>query len=158
MDPVPFHIGITTDDLDRSMRELSAALGVSWTPPTAGEGAFTGPDGHSHRRPMSCISLEGPIHIDLIQGWPDTLWAASAPAIHHFAYWTDDLAADVRRLTQDGWKLELTKPDAADQPALFAYLVRADGVRIELIDNTGRSDYFVRLREQAAAVTAKKGG
>jgi hypothetical protein len=145
MDAVPFHIGVATDDLARSMKELGAALGVSWTTPRAGEGEFTGVDGRVHPRPLSCVSLQGPIHIDLMQGAPGTLWESRAPTLHHFAYWTDDLAGDVERLAGEGWRLELTRPDAEGRPTLFAYLVRADGFRLELIDSAGRADYQARL-------------
>ncbi|ADP83454.1 VOC family protein [Pseudofrankia inefficax] len=147
MDAVPFHIGVTTDDLGAAMRELATALGLTWTTPTTGEGLFHTVDGVPNPRPRSCVSREGPIHLDLIEGRPGTIWATTGPRVHHFAYWTDDLAADVTRLAAEGWRLEMTKPDADGRPTLFAYLVRADGFRLELIDAAGRADYAARLRE-----------
>ncbi|MDT3443262.1 MULTISPECIES: VOC family protein [unclassified Pseudofrankia] len=147
MDAVPFHIGITTNDLGASMRDLTRALGVTWTAPTAGEGLFHTVDDVPQPRPTSCISRQGPIHVDLIKGEPGTIWETAGPRLHHFAYWTDDLAADVIRLTSEGWRLEMTKPDENGRPTLFAYLVRADGFRLELIDAAGRDDYAARLRE-----------
>jgi hypothetical protein len=146
MDPVPFHIGITTDDLGASMRDLSRALGVTWTQPTAGEGLFHTVDGVPQPRPTSCISRQGPIHLDLIEGRPGTVWQTTGTRLHHFAYWTDDLAGDVTRLEAGGWRLEMTKPDADGHPTLFAYLRRDDGFRLELIDVAGRDEYLARLR------------
>jgi hypothetical protein len=147
MEAVPFHIGIATDDLNGSMQELAAALGVSWTTPSAGEGLYHSVDGTPQPRPTSCISLGGPIHFDLMQGKPGTVWDTNAPKLHHFAYWTNDLKGDVKRLAEDGWRLEMTKPDDHGEPSLFAYLIRDDGFRLELIDDAGRADYEARLHE-----------
>jgi hypothetical protein len=145
MDAVPFHIGIVTGDLTGSMKELGAALGVSWTEPSGNDQMMQTVDGTPQLRPMSCISKQGPIHIDLIQGDPGTLWHSAEPKLHHFAFWTADLRGDIERLTGEGWRLEMTRPDDAGQPTVFAYMVRGDGFRLELIDDVGRSDYGARL-------------
>ena len=147
MDPVPFHIGMATGDLPASMRELGKALGISWTTPSAGPGVLHTVEGRPQPRPTSCLSRQGPVHIDLIQGKPDTIWATVEPRLHHFAYWTNDLAGDVARLAEEGWRLEMTNPGKDGQPTVFAYLVRDDGFRLELIDDTGRDDYYARLNE-----------
>lgn len=147
METTPFHIGIVTGDLTASMDLLSAALGVTWTTPGSGGAVFTGTDGSRQPQPVSCISREGPIHFDLIQGEPGSIWEAAGgrPRLHHFAYWTGDLPGDIDRLEADGWKLELTLPDEAGTPTVFAYLVRDDGFRLEIIDEAGRDTYARRL-------------
>ena len=145
MEAVPFHIGVATDDLAASMRELTGAFGVSWTSPSCAGRVFHSVDGASQRQPLSCISREGPIHIDLMVGEPGTLWESSQPRLHHFAYWTDDLPGDIIRLGEAGWRLEMTIPDAAGQASVFAYLVRDDGFRLELIDKAGKQAYLDRL-------------
>ncbi len=147
MDAVPFHIGIATDDLGRSMRDLAGALGVSWTTPASGPEVFHSVDGVPQPRPTSCLSHEGPIHIDLMEGRSGTIWETGEPRLHHFAYWTDDLEGDISRLAQQGWRLEVTQPGAEGQPTVFAYLIREDGLRLELIDDAGRDDYAGRLRQ-----------
>lgn len=146
MDAAPFHIGITTNDLDTSMSELAHALGVSWTAPQTPPGIYHTVEGVPQPRPRSCISKEGPVHLDLIEGEPGTIWETTGPRLHHFAYWTDDLAGDIARLAGEGWSLEMTRPDEAGRPTLFAYLRRADGFRLELIDDAHRADYTARLR------------
>lgn len=145
MDAVPFHIGITTDDLEVSRAALASALGVSWSQVGGGDSDMPLVGGGSQPRPISCVSREGPIHLDLIQGAPGTIWDTGAPAIHHFAYWTDDLVADVQRLAGEGWRMEMTFPGPAGEPTVFAYLVREDGFRLELIDRTGRDNFMARL-------------
>jgi hypothetical protein len=147
MEPVPFHIGIATHDLRSSMRELADALGVTWTAPTTGPEVLHTIDGRPQPRPTSCLSRQGPVHIDLVQGEPGTIWEAASPRLHHLAYWTDDLAGDVARLTERGWRLEMTTRDTDGRPTQFAYLIRDDGFRLELIDEAGRADYAARLRQ-----------
>lgn len=149
MEAVPFHIGVVTGDLEASMKQLSDALGVTWTTPGSGGAVFTGTDGSPQPQPVSCISREGPIHLDLIKDEPGSIWAApdGPPRIHHFAYWTGDLPGDIERLTADGWKLELTLPGDDGRPTVFAYLVREDGFRLELIDEAGRDNYAKRLEQ-----------
>ncbi len=147
MDAIPFHIGIATDDLTASMRDLGQALGVSWTTPSSGGAVFHRVDGAPQPQPVSCISREGPIHIDLMVGEPGTVWEASGPRLHHFAFWTDDLPGDIARLAGDGWRLEMTSPDPRGRPSIFAYLVRDDGFRLELIDAAGRATYTERLQD-----------
>jgi hypothetical protein len=147
MDAIPFHIGVATGDLASSMRELGTALGVSWTAPSCAGRIFQSVDGVSQPQPLSCISREGPIYVDLMVGEPGTLWESSQPRLHHFAYWTNDLPGDISRLADDGWRLEMTIPDGDGQPSVFAYLVRDDGFRLELIDETGKQEYLNRLHE-----------
>ena len=147
MDTVPFHIGIVTADLAASMKVIADGLGVSWTPPVTPPGIYHTVDGRPQPRPKSCVSREGPLHIDLIEGAPDTIWATDSPRLHHFAYWTADLAGDVARLGAEGWQLEMTVADDAGLPTTFAYLRRADGFRLELIDDVNRADYTSRLTD-----------
>ena len=148
MDAVPFHIGIATDNLDASMAAITDALGLTWTPPSAGgEILLRTVDGDLQPRPRSCISRQGPVHVDLMQGRPGTIWATDGTRLHHFAYWTTDLAGDVAQLGEDGWELEMTGGEPGAAPSQFAYLRRADGMRVELIDEANRPDYESRLAD-----------
>lgn len=147
MDAVPFHIGITTPDLHNSMETLSTALGISWSPIGGGDSEMPVIGGGTQPRPISTVSKEGPIFIDLIKGAPGSLWDTASPRIHHFAYWTDDLQGDVKRLEGEGWKPEMTFPDEDGNPTVFAYLVRDDGFRLELIDRAGQDAFMARLDE-----------
>jgi hypothetical protein len=142
MDQTPFHIGITTNDLETSMRTMSAALGLSWTTPNSDGVLMHDVDGRAQVQPVSCSSREGPVHIDLIKGEPGSLWDAAAPGIHHLAYRTDDLPGDVGELERAGWRLQITLPDPEGRPSVFAYLVRDNDVRVELVEDAVYDDYI----------------
>jgi catechol 2,3-dioxygenase-like lactoylglutathione lyase family enzyme len=148
VEPHPLHIAIVTGDLDASMRDITAALGVSWTTVLEPDGTtMYGTDGVANPRPRSCVSREGPVHIDLMQGEQGTVWEATDPRIHHVAYRTDDLPGDVTRLREEGWRVELALRDGEGRPTVFAYLVDSEGRRIELMDDAGCADYENRLRK-----------
>jgi hypothetical protein len=127
------------------MREIGVALGVTWSPPQAAAGMAYTADGEPQAPPLTSISREGPIHIDLMEGGVDSVWGTTRPRIHHFAYWTDDVPGDVDRLVNDGWTLEMTVLDADGRPSGFAYLVSDDGVRVELLEESGRDSYASRI-------------
>jgi hypothetical protein len=134
MDLVPYHIGIATNDLEISMKDVTAALGLSWTTPNTGGTLMHDVEGRAQMQPVSCSSREGPIHIDLMKGQPGSLWEVAVPQIHHVAYRTDDLPGDIAALTQAGWRLEITLPGPEGRPSVFGYLVRNDGFRLELVE------------------------
>jgi hypothetical protein len=146
MDLMPYHIGIATNDLEASMRDVTAALGLSWTAPNSGDTLMHGVDGRVQMQPISCSSREGPVHIDLIKGHAGTLWEVAAPEIHHVAYRTDDLAGDIIDFEEAGWRLEITVPDPDGRPSIFAYVVRDDGLRVELVEHGIYEAYITSVR------------
>jgi glyoxalase/bleomycin resistance protein/dioxygenase superfamily protein len=146
---VPFHIGIVTDDLERSMRELSLAFGVSWSEPHAPGGTLRNVDGVEQPRCVSCFSRGGTVQLNLMEGVPGTMWESQGAKVHHLAYWTDDLSRDIENLTREGWRLEVTQADDAGDPSVFAYLIRGDGLRIELLDSVNREAYFAAQAQRA---------
>jgi hypothetical protein len=149
MESVPFHIGIVTDDFARSMRELGVAFGVSWSESHAPGGTIRDVDGVDQPRCMSCFSRGGTVQLNLMEGKPGTMWESEGAKVHHLAYWTDDLRGDVENLARDGWRLEATQAGDAGVPTVFAYLVRGDGLRLELLDRAGRDAYFAAQARRA---------
>jgi hypothetical protein len=147
MDAIPFHIGVATNDLEGSMRELGTALGLTWTEPSCEGRVFENVDGVPQPQPRNCSAREGAIDVQLMIGQPGSIWEVHGPRLHHLGYWTDDLRGDVARLAHEGWRLEVTIPDADGQPSVFAYLVRDDGFRLELVEDARRESY--RERRQA---------
>jgi hypothetical protein len=141
----PYHIGIATNDLEASMSALTALMGVSWTPIRSGQSfPITSPGrGLVADGARRTHSREGPLRMELLEGTPGSVWAPERqPHVHHVAYWTADVAWACRLLTVEGWTIELTTLDKRGEPHEFAYLTRADGLRVEVVDQAGRPAYL----------------
>ena len=51
-------------------------------------------------------SAEGPLHLELLQGQPGTIWDVGAGAgLHHTGVWTDDIKGDTTNLLDAGWSM-----------------------------------------------------
>jgi hypothetical protein len=149
VEAVPFHIGIVTDDFEKSMQDIGAAFGLTWSQPHSPNGTLRNVEGVEQPRCTSCFSLRGNVQLNLMAGIPDTMWESTGAKLHHFAYWTDDLEADIDKLSSEGWRLEATQTDDDGRPTVFAYLIRDDGLRLELLDSAGRESYFEMQAERA---------
>jgi Glyoxalase/Bleomycin resistance protein/Dioxygenase superfamily len=138
---VPYHLGIATSDLERARDQLSALLGVDWSPVRTVEGhlttigAFAGPTRRLH-------SLGGPMRMELIEGTSASVWATTeVAALHHYAYYSADVAADVAALVAQGWVVEMATVDERGRPTVFAYLVKPGHIRIELVGRSLHAEY-----------------
>jgi hypothetical protein len=141
LDRIPYHVGIATCDLERARAELGEVFGVEWTPIRTVEGqlttvgAYAGPTRRLH-------SLGGPMRMEVIEGAPESVWATTRIAeLHHYAFWSDDVAADVAHLEALGWEIEMATVDEEGRPTLFAYLVKPGHIRVELLDDGQRAGY-----------------
>jgi hypothetical protein len=135
----PCHVGIVTTDLDQAMEVLAERFGVTWRPPTTVEQAYRTAAGVV-RWPLTVSHSSGPIAFELLAGGRGTVWATDAlTALHHYAFWTTDLAGEVVALQHKRWELELTVAgDDEDGPHEYAYLVRPGSARLELISRPPR--------------------
>jgi catechol 2,3-dioxygenase-like lactoylglutathione lyase family enzyme len=145
-----WHVGIVVDDLDATARELGATLGHSFTSVQEQEvtvvlGDRSGAAGASGSSAASdpCVletarvrwaatSGESP-DWELIQAGSG-LWSTErsrGQALHHLAYWSDDLEGDIARLRGQGYELEASGDDVEGR-IRFAYLIAPGGIRIEL--------------------------
>jgi len=138
---VPYHLGIATCDLERARSQLGDLLGVAWSPTRTVEGelptvgAYAGPTRRMH-------SLGGPMRLELIEGTPESVWATTRIAeLHHYAYWSADVAADVQQLVDLGWRIEMSSVDGEGRPTVFAYLVKPGHIRIEFLADSQRPAY-----------------
>ena len=146
----PFHLGITTVDLAAAMHALGVHFDLRWTPVITervpGLATLGGPSAWSAHR---VHSLFGPLHFEVFQGSPGSTWDTDLPLLqHHWAYWSKDVTSDSARLREEGWTLELFIADASGQPTDFAYLVAADGRRVELVDMRRRPSYHALVRHR----------
>jgi hypothetical protein len=138
---LPYHLGVATSDLERARDQLGALLGVGWSPVRTVEGhlhtvgAYAGPTRRLH-------SLGGPMRMELIEGTPASVWATTEiAALHHYAYYSADVAADVDALVAEGWQVEMATVDEQGRPTVFAYLVKPGHIRVELVDRSLHADY-----------------
>jgi hypothetical protein len=138
---IPYHLGIATCALERARTQLGELFGVAWSPIRTVEGelttvgAYAGPTRRLH-------SLGGPMRLEVIEGTPESVWATTRVAeLHHYAYWSADVAADARELVAMGWHIEMATVDNEGRPTVFAYLVKPGHIRVELLDDGQRSGY-----------------
>jgi hypothetical protein len=131
-----FHTGVRVSNLDKAMDELGPALGVSWATPRHGEQPVWTPEDGARAVPLRfTYSVEGPQHIELLEGHPGSVWDGSAsPGVHHVGVWVEDLPGETRRLVDAGWQL-VAAQDAPDSGfGRFAYLAPPAGLIVELVD------------------------
>lgn len=138
---IPYHVGIATCDLEGARLHLGELFGVEWTPIRTVEGelttvgAYAGPTRRLH-------SLGGPMRMEVIEGTAASVWATDRVAeLHHYAYWSSGVAADVAALVIHGWDVEMATVDDDGRPTLFAYLVKPGHIRVELLDDSQRAGY-----------------
>lgn len=131
------HTGIAVRDLSAAMQSVGGAAGVTWATPQLRHLEGIGVDGPVVADVRVTWSIEGPPHLELVEGGPGTVWEVGAgveAVLHHVAYWTDDLAGDVARMRAAGCALELTGAAGGGEPSSFAYLKQPGGIRVELMD------------------------
>jgi hypothetical protein len=138
---VPYHLGIATCDLERARSQLGELFGVAWTPTRTVEGelptvgAYAGPTRRMH-------SLGGPMRLEVIEGTAESVWATTRVAeLHHYAYWSADVAADVEVLVALGWRIEMATVDDEGRPTMFSYLVKPGHIRVEFLADSQRPAY-----------------
>jgi hypothetical protein len=141
----PYHLGVTTCALAAGTACLGELFGVSWTAAATVPGRpLATPRGTVDWSCRRVHSLGTGLQLEVLEGSPGSTWATLAVAqLHHLAYWSDDLGADVAALIAAGWALEVTFADGPG-PSGFAYLSKAGSTRIELVDRSGRNAYLMR--------------
>jgi hypothetical protein len=132
----PYHVGVATRRLEDAMPAVSAVFGCEWSAVKEGaEPGLSSPDGPVDWSTRVCHSRRGPIHIELLEGSPGSVWDTDAVAeLHHIAFWSEDVGRDVALLEGAGWSIEITFYDDEGQPYSFAYLRKPDAPRVELVD------------------------
>jgi hypothetical protein len=134
---IPYHVGYAVRDLDDAMGAFGSLLELSWAP--VSEGVDPGGGGGTIRW---VFSQAGPVHVELFEGGPTTIWHTDRRAeLHHLAYWCHDLHGAVESLAAEGWELQLSLFDDDGTPGQrgrateFAYLARPGWPRLELVDS-----------------------
>jgi hypothetical protein len=101
-----YHHGIIVADLPSATAALAREHGLTFTEPWSGTQRIRTLDGVQEVEFNFVYSAEGPVHFELIQQMPGTIWVTDGVAIvHHFGYWSDDMATGLTIL-------KLTGPDS----------------------------------------------
>ncbi len=132
------HVGIVTPDIEALAGELTRTLGVRF--PASQEQVVEWRSGTEvGRSPVRLTwSVEGPPHLELLQGPAGTVWAAQgASHLHHLGYWADDVAAASAGLSASGLPLEIGGLGEGNEPDGFAYHT-GSGLRVEVLDSRRR--------------------
>ena len=130
-----FHTGIRVPDLDAAMAEQGGPLGVTWAQPQERQQPLWTPERGLHTVPLRFVySCEGPNHIELLQGTPNTFWAGrQQPGAHHIGVWADDVPAETKALEAKGWTLVGAGAPPEDGYGIYTYLAPPSGLIVELV-------------------------
>lgn len=128
-----WHVGIVVPDLDAAMDEFTRASGVSFTSTLDREVAVETAAGPESGRVRWAASRGEQPDWEVIEQ-RDGFWSVGrngGAALHHIAYWSDDLESDIAHYREAGHVLEAQGRDDEGR-VRFVYLVGPSGVRIEL--------------------------
>ncbi|MBP3037849.1 VOC family protein [Arthrobacter sp. zg-ZUI100] len=140
LDPAAFyHHGIVVADLESAVAAASREHGLTFTDPWVGTQRIRTPEGVQEVEFRFVYSAEGPVHLELIQQMPGTLWVTDGVAdIHHLGYWSDDVAADGARLEAGGMELAFEHVPDEGRMSGYRYYRSALGFYVELVHSSMR--------------------
>ena len=131
-----YHVGYVVEQLEDAMARFSDAIGARWVDHVV-HARYLDRDGQVVDVDLhTSFTLDGPVHIELIEAAPGTIWALDVgPRIHHVGLWTDDVAAEAERLVGSGMPVVAGGLDNADPavPGYFSYHANPHGGHVELV-------------------------
>ena len=130
-----YHQGVRVPDLEAAMAELGSAMALDWCEPQQRDQALWLPDVGTTSVPLRfTYSAEGPLHLELLQGQPGTIWDAGAGAgLHHTGVWTDDIKGDTTNLLDAGWAMVGAQQSPEDGFGAMTYVQAPSGYILELV-------------------------
>ncbi|MGI5460170.1 VOC family protein [Streptomyces sp. CA-249302] len=137
-----FHVGIVAEDFEATKEQLSKLFGFEWCADMGGATEVTLPDGDTVID-FQCAyarSSSTALRLEIVRKVPGTLWEPTpGSGIHHFGYWSDDVAADVAELESHGYVTEAYRK-GPDGGMFFAFLRSGDttGFRVELVSRAAQ--------------------
>lgn len=134
-----YHVGVVVGDLDAAAARLTTVGGYRWTRPLEYTVPIVTATGELDV-PFRITFSVAPVHLELIQEVPGTLWSAvPGRGTHHLGYWVDDVESASEALTEAGFAFEAGP--RADQPPTFAYHLDRAGTRIEIVNRALFGDW-----------------
>jgi hypothetical protein len=122
-------------DITQAIAELSTVLGATWTQ------VLERPAGEWQVR--IAFTREGPPFLELIEGPPESPWAApDGPRMHHLGWWVHDHDAERERLASVGLVPEFEGATAG--MSCDYYVAPLSGLRVELVSASVREAFAAR--------------
>jgi catechol 2,3-dioxygenase-like lactoylglutathione lyase family enzyme len=127
-----YHAAFVVRDLEQSMDDYSAALGLSWAKVLRRTARVQTAQGIVISEQAVTYSLQGPPYLELFQLQPEpSPW--SQLGMHHIGTWAEDVAQQLAKLTALGFVRESAGVDESGQVIGFEYLTDPSGNRIEVL-------------------------
>jgi len=134
-----YHVGIVVEEIESASRRLSALLGVEWGPIVEADTAVRTADGDDDVISLRLRYSTNAPRLELVEERAGTPWICNAFSnLHHIGYFSDTLANDGRRLSEQACPLEICGREGELAPHAFSYHRDPLGVRIEYVDAAGR--------------------
>jgi hypothetical protein len=131
-----YHYGVRVPDLDVAMAEMGADLGLTWATVQQRQQAVWTPATGAITVPLRfTYSCEGPVHMELLEGAPGSVWdGREQPGIHHVGVWVDDVPGETAALVAKGWTIAAAGKAPDDGYGAFTYVVPPkSGLIVELV-------------------------
>jgi catechol 2,3-dioxygenase-like lactoylglutathione lyase family enzyme len=128
-----FHLGLRVAEIEAAQSELTASMGISWTPVVhIPMKAWVPGDGYRDFGLDMSHSVEGPIHLELLHGPPGSVWDATlGGGLHHIGVWVEDVTGVNEALVAAGWTVELAGMAPDEGYGGFTYIRSPAGVLFE---------------------------
>jgi catechol 2,3-dioxygenase-like lactoylglutathione lyase family enzyme len=127
-----FHVGIRVRDIHAAMADLSAGHGVTWCDlQHRQQQVWTEATGLVETELWFTYSQQGPIHLELLQGQPGTIWDTSVPGLHHTGVWVDSVAETTKDLMAKGWTFIAAQAGPDQGYGTYSYLQSPSGLVVE---------------------------
>jgi lactoylglutathione lyase len=130
-----YHQGVRVPNIDAAIAELSQSLGLEFCPIQARAQGVWLPGVGSTSLPLKfTYSRQGPQHVELLEGPPDSIWdGRHAPGLHHMGVWSDDVKGETEYLVSQGWTLQMAQLPPEQGYGAYTYVQPPSGLIIELV-------------------------
>ena len=104
-----YHHGIVVTNLEIAAATIAHEQGLTFTEPVTSVQRIRTAEGVEERTFRFVYSAEGPVHMELVQEMPGSLWVTNGGAgLHHLGYWSADIDADGAALEAGGMQRAFT--------------------------------------------------
>jgi catechol 2,3-dioxygenase-like lactoylglutathione lyase family enzyme len=130
-----YHHGVRVPDLDQAMAELGSDLNLEWCSVQETVQTIWTPDSGVHDVPLRfTYSGQGPVHLELLEGAPGSLWdGRENPGLHHLGLWCDDVRGATANALDKGWTVVMSQAEPSKNYGAFVYLRPPSGLIVELV-------------------------